>query len=813
MSVLQPKSYDGTDISQASPDYRAKFPRDGAALTPARQQQRVVRVAGFWPRALDPQPQERQFTLLVLVPSVASDAALQAVKTLFSPGKGECPLVATDGTIDWEMDCSVVAVDHVAGLLTAFRVTLQASYGLWKRTTDSIGSVAISAATSATLNLPTVGNERSPAVIEITPTAVKGTASDQRYRRQAIVGWRAARGASRYPLALQLDTATEVTATRMQADGDDLRVLVDGVEVDRWLGTMNAALTNVWIVLDFSPTSSAKVLSAMTSGAPATAGSLALQDGSALPSSGVLVIGTEAIAWTSKSPDGNTLQSITRGVRATTAASHSAGDTGYLVEHQIDVIWGYTAATAPVVDANNQPMPSLLVADSDNTKWTFTQFATKLGTRPAEWVPTLLGTNTGMVALRGGLGAATNYLPASDAGTYNNFTAVGAASRWQCVDDAVGAPNNDTDYIKNATTADRRRQTFPVTITKPPDGSMIGVTLTAIIRSVTTDDIEYGAILMLGGINYEAELYYGDGHPAGAGNPGVITTSYSNKVWSMTISPRSTIAWTADEVAAIAEFGIVLFNRIDFDHRITSLYLSVRAINEDDTANAIGMFVAPGGELQGHPNADAWALATPCGVTGQSAIVASAHLGPSYGAIQKHAAIYGVDLAGQTVLVWQSWSNASLGQQPDTDITISASPGGPLYDVIFWSPAPTATGFAGFSVSDCTLLFDTTQTPLVVLPAREDTYIHRSTITNPATGQSISLLFPSALNKKLTVDADSGAVSYELAGYNPLPAISLDAPRLPWLELAAGANALAWSDPTHGAATATLTAKCRDRRS
>ena len=54
------------------------------------------------------------------------------------------------------------------------------------------------------------------------------------------------------PWCLTLNTAALVTAGKMQADGDDLRVFVDNVEVNRWLANMNTTSTNIWINLNLS---------------------------------------------------------------------------------------------------------------------------------------------------------------------------------------------------------------------------------------------------------------------------------------------------------------------------------------------------------------------------------------------------------------------------------------------------------------------------------------------------------------------------------------------------------------------------------
>ena len=56
-----------------------------------------------------------------------------------------------------------------------------------------------------------------------------------------------------YPVELTnggLDTATEIAAGRMQADGDDITVFINNVESDRFLSGINTASTKIWGNLD-----------------------------------------------------------------------------------------------------------------------------------------------------------------------------------------------------------------------------------------------------------------------------------------------------------------------------------------------------------------------------------------------------------------------------------------------------------------------------------------------------------------------------------------------------------------------------------
>jgi hypothetical protein len=95
-----------------------------------------------------------------------------------------------------------------------------------------------------------------------------------------------------------------IAVSKMLANGDDLRVEVGGVEVDRWLDGIDTATTKVWINLDFSATWASTIVDAQTDIATVT--SIQVNDATTgAPDSGILVIVTganqEIYTYTSKS--------------------------------------------------------------------------------------------------------------------------------------------------------------------------------------------------------------------------------------------------------------------------------------------------------------------------------------------------------------------------------------------------------------------------------------------------------------------------------------------------------------------------------
>src|SRR4030042_1660518 len=74
-----------------------------------------------------------------------------------------------------------------------------------------------------------------------------------------------------------------------------------------------------------------------------------------------------------------------RAARGTAAGAHGLGDTVWWVQHDIWILYGNAAATAPTVDGNYEPAFEL--DDSVNTSWVYAEFGENDGLRTGQWSP------------------------------------------------------------------------------------------------------------------------------------------------------------------------------------------------------------------------------------------------------------------------------------------------------------------------------------------------------------------------------------------------------------------------------------------
>lgn len=258
---------------------------------------------------------------------------------------------------------------------------------LWREETSATAEWAITAS-GQTTTLTNNGNAPAYPIISVKPTGVK--AAGYAYRSWIPIRWRVADGHALYPVDIldnTLDTATIIGAGKMQADGDDLRVTVDGMEVDRWLQDINTATTQCWVSLSFQ--GKQEVLLGVDC---ASAGDIdtitAASDISGFPAAGVVMIDAEAFVYTGRDDSAYQFTGVSRSAKGTAAAEHTTADTIWWVQHDIWVLYGDAAATAPTATTVNKPMFSLA---SLNTSWVYADYGQGGVTRAASWTPVMNG--------------------------------------------------------------------------------------------------------------------------------------------------------------------------------------------------------------------------------------------------------------------------------------------------------------------------------------------------------------------------------------------------------------------------------------
>jgi hypothetical protein len=207
------------------------------------------------------------------------------------------------------------------------------------------------------------------------------------YRRWVAVFNRTDAALDDYPLEITsltgsgFDHAALVSVGKAQADGDDLRVEIDGSEVDHWIVDANTANTKLWINLTLQPQQGA-ILAEGFGGSDILL-SLAVDDTSGFPASGLLFNGSSGEAFTYSSSDGTHFLGVSRAARSTFTATANSGDEIVWIEHDVYLLYGNDAIGAPIV--NDHYQPSFTIATSSNITWDYDYFGENDGLRTASW--------------------------------------------------------------------------------------------------------------------------------------------------------------------------------------------------------------------------------------------------------------------------------------------------------------------------------------------------------------------------------------------------------------------------------------------
>ena len=270
-------------------------------------------------------------------------------------------------------------VPYSAGLQYAVTVMVDGDVR-WREIAITTASAWSVTATGQTKVVANGGQDKAYPILKIEPTDVRSSGGFS-YKSFVVVKWNCALAASNYSIDIvnnTFDTATLTTA-KMQADGDDLRVYVDGIEVDRWLQDMDTSTTQVWCNLDYE----ANLELTLDGDINNSVTELNVNESiGILPSSGIIYIGTEVITYTAKNNQEKELSGLTRGAKGSSAATHSDDDDVFWIQHDIWIFYGNSALAAPTVDDNYKPA---FLLSSTNISWDYDNFGEDDGLRAASW--------------------------------------------------------------------------------------------------------------------------------------------------------------------------------------------------------------------------------------------------------------------------------------------------------------------------------------------------------------------------------------------------------------------------------------------
>ena len=435
--ILQPYSFNATSLQ--STDYIADFPRSNSQLQLVANPSYIKR-SGAVPVYAGKEAQPVVLNLEIIMQH-DTWTLFESLNKLFDT-KDETPRQFICQDIDY-----VASSDYVQYYVyatpkqvlgghdgTMATIALAIDDPIWQSVTQNSQTFSTTASTSST-DVSTIGNDYAYPIFEITA----GTSASQGYANvtylqvlpQSSYAWN-----NRFldlcgSTDTTFDTAALVTATKMQADGDDLRVFRDGVEVDRWLNGINTTDTHVIVSCDMPAAANMTLKTALASSGTITEIEITYTAANyeimtRLPQNGRLIVDTtigstdsEEFTYTAKTVTDTKLAFTinARSVRGTVNIGHSVGNPVRFMPYAFDLVYGNSSATAPVTDDSKKPIVALT---SRNNSLVYSNFFGYVNNklRPNSFIK-----GSGRVANNSRYFASTNDVGDTDPATAMGFTA------------------------------------------------------------------------------------------------------------------------------------------------------------------------------------------------------------------------------------------------------------------------------------------------------------------------------------------------------------------------------------------------------
>ena len=201
------------------------------------------------------QSQPASWNVIIQCPTEAARFAL--IQVLAAPQNEQFYLVA-DRALPADPDDLVTtwgAVTSVEahGSSDNLEVTFESNDSIWIARTATTTSKTFTSPIDQMLHIPVSGNIQTFPIVRITPTVQRTTFTANvgwTFRRRWQVGNFSDETLFRYPLQISLgNTATLVSGGKALANGNDLRVWLDGIEQSRTVIGWNTASTFLWVVI------------------------------------------------------------------------------------------------------------------------------------------------------------------------------------------------------------------------------------------------------------------------------------------------------------------------------------------------------------------------------------------------------------------------------------------------------------------------------------------------------------------------------------------------------------------------------------
>lgn len=318
----------------------------------------------------------RALMVSIFVAQANRDANVEQLRRWLKRGRaGELVITDSNDGLDYALQCSVRILTPTRPFDGYYTLILETGESAYKAVIEDTAATWAVSGSGGTQVVAVGGSGETALSLRI--TTVAAPAGSYLYQNtyqmtnptNVALGWRW--------WCLTVNTAALVTAGKMQADCDDLRIYINGRETPRWIDGPNTTTTKIWFVILLRAGASMTLKTAITSGFDGKIAFVVDADTKAqmakMPKQGLIYHGSEWIAYKNLDPAGCTVDVRQRAAQDTTASAHSANDVFLYVQNVVQMVYGRATATNPATgNANyNKLKPPFKLSSSTNNAWAF----------------------------------------------------------------------------------------------------------------------------------------------------------------------------------------------------------------------------------------------------------------------------------------------------------------------------------------------------------------------------------------------------------------------------------------------------------
>lgn len=304
-------------------------------------------------------------------------ALIARLKTWFERGtQGELVATFTDDGTDYQLSCRVVNLVQETDKPMVFTVLLQTGQSAWRAVQETIEDTWSVDTSTDTLAIDVAGTDETFLSVDL--TAVEGPEDGWLYQNIYQLPNTPGIAHGRIPWCITVDTASLISAGKMQDDCDDLRIvdMNTGKELKRWISNPNNAATKVWINIRLDEGFALVLGTAIAD--TGVVSSIQFQQNDTMrariarmPKQGIIYHGNEWFRYTDTDPVNCRLTISTRALFGTTMEAHSSGVTFLYIQNPLLMRYGNTVIGDPADDDDryDDDKPLINLSSSSNTSW------------------------------------------------------------------------------------------------------------------------------------------------------------------------------------------------------------------------------------------------------------------------------------------------------------------------------------------------------------------------------------------------------------------------------------------------------------